>query len=249
VPVVSGGGYAMKGKKQASARNEQILELRARGLTLEAIGQRFGLTKERVRQITNRYSITPRFTTLPALMARFGVTRYEVTRAMEDAGLAKERLRQGRYFILSDADLDTIVRHLKLHEVRECAICGKSFDVRGRRHKRFCSPQCFLEHRRRMRTFPPGEERPMSQTTRQIHELLSAEPPGATWVGLREAVRLTGMKTSQLMWLKRRGLIASLPSGECSNFGKPRFLYSAHHCELLGRLVSGHEQRHEQRPE
>lgn len=163
--------------KHRCTRDQQIVELRGRGLTLETIAQQVGLTKERVRQIADRYQVARRFATVPELMARFGATEYEVMRAMEDAGLDKQRLRQGKYFILSDADVVTIVRHLNLHGTRDCLTCGKSFEVRGRSRKRLCSPECLREHRRRMRKFPPGEERRMSETTQQIYELLSAEPP------------------------------------------------------------------------
>jgi hypothetical protein len=76
--------------KQRNTRDQRIIELRARGLSLEAIGQEVGLTRERVRQITDGRDIPRRFTTLPELMGRFGVQRYEVMKAMKAVGgLAK----------------------------------------------------------------------------------------------------------------------------------------------------------------
>jgi Sigma-70, region 4 len=233
----------VKRKKQRSTRDRKIAALRARGLTLEAIGKQFGLTRERVRQITDQYPMARRFTTLPELLARFGVQEHAIMKAIAAAGLNPQTLRQGKRFIFFDADVKRIVRHLKLWVTQECPICGKSFTVRGFTQKRLCSPACLPEHRRRLRTFTPGEDRPMSETTRQIYDLLSAEPPGTTWVGYTEALRLTGLTTNQLLWLRRRGIIASRPSGQCSNFGSPCFLYSARHCELLGRFVIGQKQR------
>jgi hypothetical protein len=83
-------------------RNERIVELRSRGLTLEAIGQRFGLTRERVRQIISPCEITRRYTTFPDLMARFGVGRYELTKAVEAVGL-DHSTQQGSRFVFSAA--------------------------------------------------------------------------------------------------------------------------------------------------
>jgi hypothetical protein len=226
-------------KRQPSARDQRIVELRTRGLTLEAIAQEVGLTRERVRQITNGYHIARRFTTIPELMARFGVTPYVVMKAIEAAELDHQKIRQGRTFVFTDAHVRKIVPHLDLDGVRECMICGKSFDVRGRSRKRLCSPECFVEHRRRMREFTPGEERPMSETMREIHDLLSAEPPGSTWIGFTEALRLTGMKKMQLTWLRWRGLIACVPSDKRTRFGTVQMLYSARHCDVLRRFLAG----------
>jgi hypothetical protein len=98
--------------KQASSRDKQILELRSRGLTLQAIAQQFGLTRERVRQITSRYAMAPRFTTLSNLMARFEVTRYAILQAVEAAGLKNRQLQQGRKLVFSDREVNRIVPHL-----------------------------------------------------------------------------------------------------------------------------------------
>jgi len=82
-----------------------IVKLRNRGLTLESIAQQFGLTRERVRQITKGYHIPRRFITIPKLMAHYDVTRYEVVKAMEAAGLQKS-------VIIADADVQKVVQHL-----------------------------------------------------------------------------------------------------------------------------------------
>ena len=91
--------------KQRRTRDQQIVELRNRGLTLEAIARQFGLTRERVRQITKGYHIPRRFVTIPKLMAHYDVTRYEVVKAMEVAGLPKS-------VIIADADVQKVVQHL-----------------------------------------------------------------------------------------------------------------------------------------
>src|SRR5262249_24809915 len=216
--------------KQQSSRDKQIVELRGSGQTLEAIAQQFGLTRERVRQITSHYHITRRFTTVPEPMSRYGVTQYEVTKAVEAAGLNEQRIWHRR-FVFTDADVDMIVAHLNLNVVRRCIFCGRSFEVRGLSQKRLCSTECFKEHRRRTRRCPRG----MSETTRRIQELLSAEPPGSHWVGFTEAVRLSGLRRMQLTWLRWRGIIGCKPSGRGSKFG-PIMLYSARHCDLLRGL-------------
>jgi hypothetical protein len=76
------------------------------------------LTKERVRQITSRHQIARRFTTVPELMARFGATEYEVTRAIQAAGLHKARQARSRNIVIADSDVDKVVRHLNLHDAR-----------------------------------------------------------------------------------------------------------------------------------
>jgi hypothetical protein len=216
----------------SDARDKKIVELRSRGLTLQGIAEQFGLTKERVRQITQLHQIARRFATVPELMARFGATEHEVTRAIQAAGLHKPRRRRSRNIIIADAELDGVVRHLTARIARDCIICGKSFEVRGRSRKRLCSPECFHEHRRRLRRFTAGQVRPMSEPMRRIHELLSAEPPGTTWISFTEAMRLSGLTKMQLTWLRWRGIIAVVPSGKRSR-------YSARHCELLRRFLVG----------
>ena len=44
----------LKNRKKQAARRQTILQLKIAGRTLEDIGRRFGITKERVRQIVIR---------------------------------------------------------------------------------------------------------------------------------------------------------------------------------------------------
>ena len=212
-------------------RTERMVELRSRGLTLEAIGQRFGLTRERVRQIVNPCEITRRYTTFPDLMARFGVGRYELTKAIEALGL-DQSTQKGRRFVFSAAEVAEIVRQLNQRVVRQCRVCGGSFEVGVRSPKQICSAEC----QKQRRQFISRQE--MRPTTQRIHDLLVAEPPGSTWVTLRLAALLSGMSRNQLSWLRWRGLIAYVPSKMRSRSGRPRVLYSARHCELLHHCSS-----------
>jgi hypothetical protein len=92
--------------------------LRARGLTLQAIADQFGLTRERVRQITKDYHIPRRFIAIPKLMAHYDVTWYEVVKAIEAAGL--EKPGQGRtVMIIADADVQKVVQHLIARAARD----------------------------------------------------------------------------------------------------------------------------------
>jgi hypothetical protein len=209
-----------------SNRDKQIIELRTRGVTLEAIGQRFGITRERVRQILSRHEITRRFSTQADLMDRFGVDWYEISQAMKGVGLS-HKPGQRRWYAFSDADVAKIEQHLQKRAVRACVICGSPCE--GRRGKRFCSPQCFRQYRRQRRG---SSEQTMRPTTRRIQEILAAEPPGRYWVTLKEAALLSGLSRMQLSWLRLRGIIACVPSGKRGR------LYSARHCEVLRRLAA-----------
>jgi hypothetical protein len=224
--------------RQKSSRDKQIVQLRSRGLTLKAIGQQFGITRERVRQIVSRYPITRRLATVPDLMARFGVKRYEIQRAMKRAGLGR-RPRRGNRYVLSDADVATIAAILSRQEDRKCLICGRSLEGRVRRSRRFCSLECFHQYRRQKRQSQPSKFG-KSARTRRIQQLLASEPPGSNWVTLKLAARLSGMSRNQLSWLRWRGLIACVPSKMRSRSGGPRMLYSARHCELLRRIIAPH---------
>jgi hypothetical protein len=216
--------------KLRSSRDKQIIELRSQGMTLEAIGQQFGLTKERVRQILSRYEIPRCYETKSDLMARFRVGWYEIDQAMKAAGVFHQAGRRRRY-ALSDTDVATIREQLEQRETRQCRICGRSFRG-GRSGKRLCSPECFRAYRRQRRQVPPSELA-MRNTTRQIQELLAAEPAGSTWVKFNEALPLSGMSRTQLSRLRVRGLIACKPSGKRS------VLYSARHCEAIRRFIKG----------
>src|SRR4051812_35587825 len=51
-------------------RNEQIVALRRQGLTLQAIGDRFALTRERVRQISDAHGVKRRDATAGRRISR-----------------------------------------------------------------------------------------------------------------------------------------------------------------------------------
>jgi hypothetical protein len=97
--------------KQRHTRDQRIVKLRNRGLTLEAIAQQFGLTRERVRQITKGYHVPRRYITIPTLMAHYDVTRYEVVKAIEAVGLPKS-------VIIADATVQKVVQHLIAEKAR-----------------------------------------------------------------------------------------------------------------------------------
>jgi hypothetical protein len=82
----------------------------------------------------------------------------------------------------------------------------------------------------------PDAQRPMSETVRRIHALLSAEPPGSSWISFAEALQLSGLSKMQLVWLRWRGILACIPTDQRSRVGTPRMLYSARHCEVLRRF-------------
>ena len=52
-------------QRQKVARNRQIVEMRRAGATLKAIGQKFGICAETVRQIICRYECMERHGRLP----------------------------------------------------------------------------------------------------------------------------------------------------------------------------------------
>jgi hypothetical protein len=121
-------------------RDKQIIELRSRGVTLDAIGQRFGITRERVRQILNRNGIVRNFALQSDLMARFGVEWRELSQAIKAAGLSHEP-GQRCWYALSDTDVAQIEQQLNRRRTRTCLICRGRFQG-GRTSKRFCSPAC-----------------------------------------------------------------------------------------------------------
>src|SRR5215831_14546719 len=121
-------------------RNQKIFEMRSRGLCLQEIGDKFGLTKERVRQLLKLSNIPKRFATVPELARRFRTSQELVRKAARAAGL---KTGFGKNMRVANKHIDRVERQLKALARRTCIVCGKKFNRTGTSMRtRCCSKEC-----------------------------------------------------------------------------------------------------------
>ena len=114
--------------------NGQIAVWREQGYTLQQIGDRVGVTRERVRQILNKFyaDIFPRFPNEESVSKLLGCPPYTLLRLRKEGIITPKRMgRQWRY---SPEDIEIIV--LALH--KNCPVCGKPVPA----NRKYCCPEC-----------------------------------------------------------------------------------------------------------
>jgi len=114
--------------------NGQIAVWREQGYTLQQIGDRVGVTRERVRQIINQFyaGTFPRFPNLESVSKLLGCSRDRLLRLRKEGISTPERIGgQWRY---SPEDIEIIM--LALH--KNCPVCGKPVPV----NRKYCCPEC-----------------------------------------------------------------------------------------------------------
>ena len=212
-------------------RNQKIFEMRSRGLCLQEIGDQFGITKERVRQLLKLSNIPNRFATVPDLARRFGTSQALVRQAARAAGL---KAGSGKNMRVANKEIDRVERQLKALTRRTCIVCGKQFNRTGTGTRTRCfSEECRRQRRKQTSWSFPTEGR-ASERTMAIVDLLRKEAPGRAYVPLKDALHLTGMTQMQLTGLRQRSVIACIPSGRMHGpTGRPLWLYSKRHCALI----------------
>ena len=124
-----------KGRETAEERNAAIAkrerdEKKAREIS-EAMRRRAGLKPDKPRKPRKRPLASPRLLTCPVCGKRFETTETRrVTCSNECAKKRRAKKAQARYAA-------KVVR-----TTRECAVCGRSFEVPGKSRKLTCSDAC-----------------------------------------------------------------------------------------------------------
>jgi len=132
--------------------NGQVKEFRSQGYTLQAIGDKFGVTRERIRQILNEhYGNTRRGLITRESLAKFLKCSATTLGKMEKQGILKPTHR-GRLHLYNrdEAEKATLrtVHHLIMPYIEKiCEECGRKFyvkpyNIREVSPRRFCSKFC-----------------------------------------------------------------------------------------------------------
>lgn len=142
--------------------NVQIAELRKQGHTLQEIGDRVGVTRERVRQILEEHYGRIEIPLLPECKAAELIgcnpTRLDKLRRL---GIIQPK-RQGRCFRYSREDIEEAMLALQ----KQCLHCGEALRLKGRERK-YC-PACSKECRRYYYPFY-GEEKKRKHNEKTRH--------------------------------------------------------------------------------
>ncbi len=114
--------------------NGQIAVWREQGYSLQQIGERVGVTRERVRQILNRFyaGTFPRFPNQESVCRLIGCSSTRLLRLRKEGIFTPERI--GGRLRYSPEDIEIIV--LALH--KNCPVCGKPVPV----NRKYCCPEC-----------------------------------------------------------------------------------------------------------
>jgi len=132
----------------------QVKQMREQGLSLQAIGDNVGVTRERVRQILRRHYGTTesKFVSRERLAKFLGCSDYLLAR-LEERGALSPLHSGGRYLYSpeeAEGAVERLIEHLTSLPVvveRICESCGRRFSVRPYRVRhsspaRFCSNKC-----------------------------------------------------------------------------------------------------------
>ncbi len=127
---------------QRIERLKEMVHLRTiEGRTLQQIGERFSISRERVRQILRRAQVPSRGagSSLEEIAKRLDCSAIQLRRVLAETGLLAA-LKRGWRDGSQESVINEIARHLP-----KCRICGSR--VRGRRWV-FCSDDCRTESMR-----------------------------------------------------------------------------------------------------
>src|SRR2546429_4383411 len=134
------GGASAMTAQPATDRYSATPVLRRNGHPLSAIGARYGLTRERVRQILAKQAVDgfADLVTLTEAADRLGCNVTRLRRMIKEGLLSPMRLDGSRRFLVSTVQLEQLAADAALHWC--CAVCGRPLPARRRK---YCSAECY----------------------------------------------------------------------------------------------------------
>jgi excisionase family DNA binding protein len=129
--------------ESAANRNSDIALLRRNGHTLSAIGARYGLTRERVRQILAKQAVDgfADLVTLAEAADRLGCNVTRLRRMIKGGELSPIRLDGARRFLVSTVQVEQLAADTAVQW--RCTVCGRPLPARRRK---YCSAECYERH-------------------------------------------------------------------------------------------------------
>ena len=159
-----------KGRETAEERNAAIAkrerdEKEAREIS-EAMRRRAGLKPDKPRKPKKRPTAIPRLLTCPVCGTRFETAEaHRITCSDECAKKRRAEKAQARYAA-------KVVR-----TTRECAVCGRSFEVPGKSRKLTCSDACAKVRKRERELAWKAATRGAADARTQMDSPRTATPP------------------------------------------------------------------------
>lgn len=125
--------------KASQIRREEMAKLRDEGYTLQQIGDKFNISRERVRQILVKVPPEIREGSLLSLRQAAAVLKCNTRTLLElvESGVLKPASKQVGRILFRESDL----RSVRI-PIKTCIICGHPIPQRRRT---YCSPDCFRE--------------------------------------------------------------------------------------------------------
>lgn len=189
-----------------------LLQLADQHLTLEQIGDHFGLTKERIRQLLERFG---RVTTKPPHITINGLAH--LLKASRHC--IKPLVRDDDWIIRGNSRIKPTAIPRIISEFREsrripCKQCGKIFVTDG--YSVTCSDQCHEKRRltahKRPYTLHNPKQRFRCAWIRDLYQLNLPESQTATeWITIAQAIHQTGLAQPDIRYITNKGLIRSQP--------------------------------------
>jgi len=132
--------------------NSRILKLRQQGLTLQLIGDKVGVTRERIRQILKEHYGTTKISGFITRNKLAGLLKCSncILTTLERKGLLNPLHYGSHYLYTRDEAKKAAILVAQAREPdveRTCEVCGKQFyvrpyDIKHTSPRRFCSRQC-----------------------------------------------------------------------------------------------------------
>jgi hypothetical protein len=225
-----------------SSRNKDIVARRKEGFSLASLAKEFGISRERVRQILDKYgdeTTVKRFQSRHTLTMKYKVPLSWVKKAEKTAQVSKY---PGKLY--SDKDIEKIQAALAgIISLQKCKVCGRQLQS-ARRHILCDSPGCARKNNASRRVHPAHTRRTGS-IMQVAFDATKGVPPGSEWVSHGEALAAVGIFATFVSYMRYNNIIATKenPLRIHRATGRPTYLYSKTHVEAVGRAIKAYKEK------
>lgn len=244
-------------KPRKTERLQKMIEMAALGMTLRDIGQEFGITRERVRQILQREQLENGNVQMPhaARFARW-VSLSDLSRAVGGKSRLTKLMAAGRVNVVQigssqyveRSEFETLKAEREATRPR-CSVCQRI--TKNLRAKVPMCGACYrTEHGNRVRNNDSKYRRTNQIVVHRnsIHERIAAQLQrgGECTLSCSEATQASGLSPMQLSYARQAKLISTKPTNRCNNAGQFVSLYSGFEMQQIAVMLREMEQESNQ---
>ncbi len=228
--------------------------------SMKKIGERLGITKQRVHQLIRKIekdcnvriaSCDASAITLSEASLRLGITSEKIRRLCQMGKIPCERKGKGGgggSYLLRPEGIAALKAYYETVE-RRCSLCSGAFTTQQFSNRIICARKTCRRERDRLSRFitcrqAPSAESLMGWRKELWKRLQNLElSPEKRWISLIQAVNLSGLSKGQIVRLRMRNVVRTLPHPHRTRQGHPEHLFSQHDILLAKEVYETYEGR------